>query len=87
MAEAAFRHHGSEVKRGEAIRLQEAHSVYAMLKGYEGDWVRVAVFTLGNGAWMKFRVLMWCLRGRWSDAGLLLRGWVEGNLRYFGPRL
>lgn len=87
VAEAVFRHHGSEVKRGEAIRLQEAHSVYAMLKGYEGHWVRLAAFTVLNGAWMKLRVLSWCLRGRWRDAGLLVRGWVEGNWRYFGPRL
>ncbi len=87
VAEAVFRHHGSEVKRGEAIRLQEAHSVYAMLKGYEGHWVRLAAFTVLNGAWLKLRVLTWCLRGRWRNAGLLLRGWVEGNVRYFGARL
>lgn len=87
VAEAVFRHHGSEVKRGEAIRLQEAHSVYAMLKYYEGDWVRMVVFTLGNGMWLKLRVLTWCLSVRWGDAGLLIRGWLEGNLRYFGPRL
>lgn len=87
VSEAVFRHHGSEVKRGEAIRLQEAHSVYAMLKGYEDDWVRMAVFTVLNGAWLKLRVINWCLRGRWRDAGLLLKGWVEGNLRYFGARL
>lgn len=87
VAGAAFRHHGSEVKRAEAIRLQEAHSVYAMLKGYEGDWVRVVVFTLGNGAWMLVRVLSWSLAGRWFDAGLLVRGWAQGNLRYFGARL
>jgi len=87
VAEAAFRHHGSEVKRGEAIRLQEAHSVYAMLKGYEGDWVRMAVFTLGNGIWLQARVVKWCLAGRWRDVGLLLRGWAQGNMRYFGPRM
>ena len=87
VTEAVFRHHGSEVKRGEAIRLQEAHSVYTMLKGYEGDWVRMAVFTLGNGIWLQARMVLWCLRGRWRDAGLLLRGWVEGNVRYIGPRL
>jgi len=87
VADGVFRHHGSEVKRGEAIRLQEAHSAYAMLKGYEGDWVRLAAFTVLNGAWVKLRVLSWCLRGRWRDAGLLARGWVEGNVRYFGARL
>jgi GT2 family glycosyltransferase len=87
VAEAAFRHHGSEVKRGEAIRLQEAHSVYAMLKGYEGDWVRMTVFTLGNWIWLQTRVVSWCLAGRWRDAKLLVRGWVEGNMRYFGARL
>ncbi len=87
VAEAVFRHHGSEVKRGEAIRLQEAHSVYAMLKGYEGDWVRMAVFTLGNGAWLLVRVLSWSLAGRWRDVGLLVRGWAQGNMRYFGARL
>lgn len=87
VAEAVFRHHGSEVKRGEVIRLQEAHSVYAMLKGYEGDWVRMVVFTVLNGAWVKLRVLTWSLTGRWRDVGLLVRGWVDGNVRYFGPRL
>lgn len=86
VAEAAFRHHGSAAKRGEAIRLQEAHSVYAMLKGYEGDWVRMAVFTLGNWIWLQTRVVSWCLAGRWRDAKLLVRGWAEGNLRYFDPR-
>lgn len=87
VAEAVFRHHGSEVKRGEAIRLQEANSVYAMLKGYEGDWVRMVGFTLGNWIWLQARVLMWCLAGRWRDAGLLIRGWVEGNTRCLGARL
>ena len=87
VADGVFWHHGSEVKRGEAIRLQEAHSVYAMLKGYEGDWVRMTVFTLGNGIWLKTRVVSWCLAGRWRDAKLLVRGWVEGNMRYFGARL
>lgn len=87
VAEAVFRHHGSEVKRGEAIRLQEAHSVYAMLKGYEGDWVRMAVFTLGNWIWLQTRVVSWCLAGRWRDAKLLVRGWVDGNMTYFMPRL
>lgn len=87
VAEAVFRHHGSEAKRGEAIRLQEAHSVYAMLKQYEGDWVRLTVFTVLNAAWMKSRMINGCLRGRWSDAGHLAHGWIEGNLRYIGPRL
>jgi GT2 family glycosyltransferase len=87
VAEAAFRHHGSEVKRGEAIRLQEANSVYAMLKGYEGDWVRMAVFTLGNWIWLQTRVVLWCLAGRWRDTKLLVRGWAQGNMRYFGARL
>jgi hypothetical protein len=87
VAEAVFRHHGSEVKRGDAIRLQEAHSVYAMLKAYEGNWVLMAAFTVLNGAWMKLRALSWCLRGRWRDAGLLVRGWLDGNVRYFMARL
>jgi GT2 family glycosyltransferase len=87
VVEAVFRHHGSEVKRGEAIWLQEAHSVYAMLKGYEGDWVRTATFTLGNGAWLKLRVLSWCLIGRWREVGLLIRGWLEGYGRYFRSRM
>ena len=84
---AEFRHHGSEVKRGEAIRLQEAHSVYAMMKGYEGDWVRMVTFTLGNGVWLLVRALSWSVTGRWGEVGLLARGWAEGNMRYFGPRL
>lgn len=87
VAEAVFRHHGSEVKRGEAIRLQEANSVYAMLKGYEGDWVRMAVFTLGNGAWILLRLARWIMAGRTSDAVLLLRGWRQGYTHFVLPRI
>ncbi len=87
VAEAVFRHHGSEIKRGEAIRLQEAHGVYAMLKGYEGDWVRTAVFTLGNGGWILLRLARWIMAGRISDAVLLLRGWRQGYTRFVLPRI
>jgi hypothetical protein len=47
----------------------------------------MAVFTLGNWIWLQTRVVLWCLAGRWRDTKLLVRGWAQGNMRYFGARL
>lgn len=85
--DAVFRHHGTERKTGEAIRLQEHHSTYAMLKLYEESASRIVAFSLLNAAWMGWRCCWWTLRGRGGDAALLFRGWWEANRRFLGPRL
>lgn len=85
--EAVFRHHGAERKTGKAIRLQEQHSTYAMLKHYEGDWPRGLAFSVLNGGWMLGRCVAWCLRGHGADAARLLRGWGQAYIRYLQPRL
>jgi GT2 family glycosyltransferase len=82
VAEAQFRHKGSERKRGEAIRHQEHNSVYAMLKCYHGQPLRRAAFTVINGLWLALRVLAWSLRGRFADARRLAAGWWSANARY-----
>lgn len=84
---AIFRHHGTERKTGEAIRLQEQHSTYAMLKYYEGQWIQGMAFSVVNGSWMMARCAVWCLQGRCDDASRLLRGWREAYVRYIVPRL
>lgn len=86
VAGAVFRHHGTERKMDEAIRLQEAHSTYAMLKTYEDDILRSLTFTLTNGAWLLTRAVVWTARGRLDDVGLLLRGWGSAYVRYFRAR-
>lgn len=86
VADAVFRHHGTEQKTDDAIRLQEAHSTYAMLKRYEDDILRSVAFTLANGAWLLTRIVWWTARGRLDDVGLLLRGWSSAYVRYLGTR-
>ena len=86
VADAVFRHHGTERKTGEAIRLQEAHSTYALLKHYEDDFLRSVAFSLANGTWLLFRVVWWTARGRLGDVGLLLRGWGSAYVRYLRAR-
>lgn len=87
VAGATFRHHGTEKKTGEAIRLQEHHSTYAMLKHYEDDAGRILAFTLLNAGWMLWRCGWWTLRGRGGDAKRLARGWWQAYVRFIGPRL
>lgn len=84
---AIFRHHGTEKKSGDAIRLQEHHSTYAMLKFYEESASRIVAFSLLNAAWMGWRCIWWTLRGRGDDASLLVRGWWEANRRFLEPRI
>lgn len=84
---ATFLHHGSECKTGDAIRLQERNSTYAMLKHYEDDATRMAAFAAANTAWMVLRFVAWSLRGHQNDARRLARGWKEGMGRFFGPRI
>lgn len=87
VGDAVFRHHGTEFKRGPAIRLQERHSTYAMLKCYEDRFFRSLAFSVANGLWLLARLVAWTTRGRISDAGLLLRGWVDAYVRQFKRRM
>ncbi len=86
VADAVFRHHGTERKTGDAIRLQEAHSTYAMLKTYEDDILRSVTFSLANGTWLLTRAVWWTARGRLDDVALLLRGWGSAYVRYLRAR-
>jgi GT2 family glycosyltransferase len=79
---AVVRHRGSEKKSGHAIYMQERNSTYAMLKAYRGDWGRLLAFTVGNGAWMISRLLLWSLQLRFRDAGRLLRGWAAAYAQF-----
>ena len=87
MPGARYRHHGNERKKGDAIRLQERHSTYAMLKHYEDSASRIVAFTVLNAGWMLVRFAWWALRGQRDDARRLARGWWEGNMRFLGPRI
>ncbi|MCF6284283.1 MAG: glycosyltransferase [Candidatus Hydrogenedentes bacterium] len=87
VADAVFRHRGSEQKTGDAIRMQEHNSTYAMLKYYEDDVLRSLTFSVLNGVWMGARFAAWALRGRFGEAGLLLCGWAGAYLRYVRTRL
>ena len=82
VAGAAVRHKGSEVKQGEAIRMQEHNSTYAMLKAYRGNWGRLLAFSLLNGAWMIARLVAWGLRGRIQDCRRLVAGWWTAHTRF-----
>ena len=86
VADAVFRHHGAEQKTDDAIRLQEAHSTYAMLKTYEDDILRSVAFSLANGTWLLTRAVWWTARGRLDDVALLLRGWGSAYVRYLRAR-
>ena len=87
VADAVFRHRGNERKTGEAIRMQEHNSTFAMLRIYEGDWPRSLAFTLLNATWLAIRVLGNLLRGRSDHANLLVRGWATAYRRYLHNRL
>jgi len=80
--DAIFRHKGDERKKGEAIRMQEHNSVFAMLKAYRGNPLKLAAFTLANGLWLVLRLILWTLRGRVSDAARLWRGWRSAYARF-----
>ena len=80
--EAVFRHKGSRYRVGDAIRMQEDNSSFAMLRLYRGSPIRLAAFFLGNAAWLVVRLLLWSLRFRFADAALLWRGWVGGHRRF-----
>lgn len=82
VAEASLRHKGSEECSGEAIRLQERHSVYAMLKAYRRNPFMWLSFTLANGLWVDIRLLRWGIRGRFADCRLLLSGWWSAYARF-----
>jgi GT2 family glycosyltransferase len=80
--DAVYRHKGSPRKRGEAIRLQEKHSTYAMLKHYHNRPVLARLFSAANFLWMMARVLAWGVQGRLADARLLLHGWREAYTQF-----
>jgi len=82
LPDALFRHKGNERKKGDAIRMQERNSVYAMLKAYRDSPAQRAAFTFFNGLWLVLRLTLWALQGRGADAALLLQGWREGYARY-----
>jgi GT2 family glycosyltransferase len=80
--EAVVRHRGSERKSGHAIYMQERNSTYAMLKMYRGDVPRLLAFTLGNGAWLVARLVLWSLRFRLRDGSRLFRGWCAAYAQF-----
>ena len=82
VAEAVVRHKGSAVRQGQAIRLQEHNSVYAMLGLYRRSWPKLLAFTAANGCWLAWRVLYWGLTGRIGDVRLLLDGWTGAHKRF-----
>ncbi|MBI2423759.1 MAG: glycosyltransferase family 2 protein [Candidatus Hydrogenedentes bacterium] len=82
VADGAVRHKGSEIKRGNAIRMQEHNSSFAMLKQYARSPLRLAAFFAGNTAWLLIRVALWLAKGRTADVALLLRGWASAHARF-----
>lgn len=82
LPEASLRHKGSEHCSGEAIRLQERHSVYAMLKAYRRNPFMWLAFTLANGVWVDIRLLRWGLQGRFADCSRLISGWCSAYARF-----
>lgn len=81
--DAVVRHKGSEKKKDEAIRYQEHHSTYAMLKAYRGSWSRWILFTLLNGLWMGLRLAFWAFQGRFRDCARLWSGWASAYTRFW----
>lgn len=79
---AIFRHKGSPRKKGDAIRMQEHNSTYAMLKAYRHNPLMLAAFTAANTAWLAARLLPWLLTGRTHEARLLLTGWTTAHTRF-----
>jgi GT2 family glycosyltransferase len=82
--DAVFRHKGTERKRGDAIRMQERNSTYAMLKTYRREPIAWMAFSVLNGLWLAVRMLLWSLRGRFADCARLLRGWGMAYARFWG---
>ena len=85
--DAVFRHRGNERKTGDAIRMQEHNSTFAMLNIYEGDWPRGLAFSLLNALWLLLRMVVNLLRGQSDQAHLLARGWESAYRRYLNNRL
>lgn len=79
---AVFRHKGSPRKKGDAIRMQEHNSTFAMLKAYRGQPLMLALFSVANAAWMLARLCLWTVQGRRQEAALLWRGWWSANQRF-----
>lgn len=82
LPDAVFRHKGNESKKGDAIRMQERNSTYAMLKAYHPNLLKLWCFSFFNALWLVLRFVLWTFCGRGADALLLLRGWHEGNAEY-----
>lgn len=79
---AVFRHKGDERKKGDAIRMQEHNSTYAMLKAYRHQPGLRWAFSLSNGLWVAMRLLLWTARGRREDAVRLWSGWRSAYARF-----
>jgi len=86
LPDAIFRHKGDEMKKGDAVRMQEHNSTYAMLKCYRHAPVSFVLFSVGNGLWLSLRLVLWPLRGRGTDAWRLLRGWGSAYARFLAKR-
>lgn len=82
LPEAVFRHKGTEHKRGDAVRMQERNSTYAMLKAYSDNPPALLAFTLLNTAWALTKTAIFLLRGRGGDAARHLRGHQQGWAAY-----
>lgn len=83
LANAPVRHMGSGTRVGDAIRMQEHNSTFAMLRLYRSSLWRLLLFTVGNGLWLLVRLILWPLTGRFRDAALLIRGWGSAYGRFF----
>lgn len=79
---ALFRHKGDERKKGEAIRMQEHNSTYAMLKAYRTQPLLRCAFTIANGVWLGLRLGLWTVQGRREDAARLYAGWRTAYTRF-----
>ncbi|NLN93301.1 MAG: glycosyltransferase [Candidatus Hydrogenedens sp.] len=82
VADAPVRHVGSGIRMGDAIRMQEHNSTYAMLRLYRDSLWRLLLFSVGNGLWLFARIFAWALTGRFKDVVLLIRGWGSAYKRF-----
>ncbi len=82
LPQAVFRHKGNERKKGDAIRMQEHNSTYAMLKAYRRQPLARLAFTVCNGTWLLLRLVLWTTQGRREDAARLWSGWRSAYSRY-----
>ena len=80
--DAVFRHKGMERKKGNAIRMQEHNSTYAMLKHYQISIPTIAIFIILNSMWFFARLFVWGIQGRFSDCKQLFLGWVSAHGRF-----